>query len=160
MLAKELSKHGHRVRVATHEVLHGYVSQAELEHFMIAGSMNDSILPGQPFRTQGLISSDNRTSLDPDLIKTSMTDCWNACTQPAGPGQPQFIADAIIANPFAFAHIHCAEALGIPVHLTFSASALYPVTSMVLTKVLVRSYAMVPDNCFPSSCRECLALKR
>ncbi|KAH6850045.1 hypothetical protein B0I37DRAFT_390386 [Chaetomium sp. MPI-CAGE-AT-0009] len=31
-----------------------------------------------------------------------------------------FVADAIIANPPSFAHIHCAEALGIPVHLMFT----------------------------------------
>jgi UDP:flavonoid glycosyltransferase YjiC (YdhE family) len=31
-----------------------------------------------------------------------------------------FVADVIIANPPSFAHIHCAEALGIPVHLMFT----------------------------------------
>jgi hypothetical protein len=31
-----------------------------------------------------------------------------------------FIADAIIANPPSFAHIHCAERLGIPLHLMFT----------------------------------------
>ncbi|KAI9723069.1 MAG: hypothetical protein M1828_004317 [Chrysothrix sp. TS-e1954] len=31
-----------------------------------------------------------------------------------------FIADAIIANPPSFAHIHCAERLGIPVHMAFT----------------------------------------
>ena len=31
-----------------------------------------------------------------------------------------FVADAIIANPPAFAHIHCAEKLGIPLHLMFT----------------------------------------
>lgn len=31
-----------------------------------------------------------------------------------------FVADAIIANPPSFAHIHCAEALGIPLHLMFT----------------------------------------
>ena len=34
-------------------------------------------------------------------------------------GRP-FIADAIIANPPSFAHIHCAERLGIPLHLMFT----------------------------------------
>jgi len=34
--------------------------------------------------------------------------------------QDPFVADAIIANPPSFAHIHCAEALGIPVHLMFT----------------------------------------
>ena len=31
-----------------------------------------------------------------------------------------FIADAIIANPPSFAHIHCAEKLGCPLHLMFT----------------------------------------
>ncbi|KAA8906724.1 hypothetical protein FN846DRAFT_710716 [Sphaerosporella brunnea] len=31
-----------------------------------------------------------------------------------------FIADAIIANPPSFAHVHCAEKLGIPLHLMFT----------------------------------------
>lgn len=35
-------------------------------------------------------------------------------------GSTPFIADAIIANPPSFAHIHCAEKLGIPLHLMFT----------------------------------------
>jgi hypothetical protein len=31
-----------------------------------------------------------------------------------------FIADAIIANPPCFAHVHCAERLGVPLHLMFT----------------------------------------
>ena len=31
-----------------------------------------------------------------------------------------FIADCIIANPPSFAHIHCAEKLGIPLHIMFT----------------------------------------
>jgi hypothetical protein len=29
------------------------------------------------------------------------------------------VADAIISNPVSYAHAHCAEALGIPLHLMF-----------------------------------------
>lgn len=36
----------------------------------------------------------------------------------------EFAADAIISNPPAFAHIHVAEALGIPLHMSFSESDL------------------------------------
>lgn len=35
------------------------------------------------------------------------------------PARP-FIADAIIANPPCFAHVHCAEKLGVPLHLMFT----------------------------------------
>lgn len=31
-----------------------------------------------------------------------------------------FVADAIIANPPSFAHVHCAERLGVPLHLMFT----------------------------------------
>lgn len=31
-----------------------------------------------------------------------------------------FVADAIIANPPCFAHVHCAERLGVPLHLMFT----------------------------------------
>jgi sterol 3beta-glucosyltransferase len=31
-----------------------------------------------------------------------------------------FVADTIIANPPSYAHIHCAEKLGIPLHMMFT----------------------------------------
>jgi hypothetical protein len=31
-----------------------------------------------------------------------------------------FVADVIIANPPSFAHVHCAERLGIPLHIMFT----------------------------------------
>jgi len=31
-----------------------------------------------------------------------------------------FVANAIIANPVSFAHIHCAQALSIPLHMLFT----------------------------------------
>ncbi len=57
--------------------------------------------------------------------------CWRSCiglvmvgTQPkngcAIPIPPSSIADAIIANPPSFAHIHCAEKLGCPLHMMFT----------------------------------------
>jgi len=53
-------------------------------------------------------------------MKEILDGCWRACTQIAAPGELPFTADAIIANPPSCAHVHCAEALGIPVHMTFS----------------------------------------
>ena len=51
-----------------------------------------------------------------------LNGCWKACTQADGPNGQPFIADAIIANPPSFAHIHIAEALGIPLQISFSKS--------------------------------------
>jgi UDP:flavonoid glycosyltransferase YjiC (YdhE family) len=38
----------------------------------------------------------------------------------SGPAARPFVADCIIANPPSFAHIHCAEKLGIPLHVMFT----------------------------------------
>jgi hypothetical protein len=46
--------------------------------------------------------------------------CWKACYEPDDMSGESFTADAIISNPPAFAHVHCAEALGIPITLSFS----------------------------------------
>jgi len=40
--------------------------------------------------------------------------CWRSCIE------GDFIADAIIANPPSFAHVHCAERLSIPVWIVFT----------------------------------------
>ena len=40
--------------------------------------------------------------------------CWKSCVE------GDFIADAIIANPPSFAHVHCAERLNIPVRIVFT----------------------------------------
>ena len=51
-------------------------------------------------------------------MKEVLDGCWRACTQVTTPVDLPFVADVIIANPPSFAHVHCAEALGIPVHIT------------------------------------------
>src|SRR5262249_51115691 len=52
---------------------------------------------------------------------------WKACAScsdedisPSGEKLPPFVADAIIANPPSFAHVHIAERLGIPLHIMFT----------------------------------------
>ncbi|KIV89386.1 hypothetical protein, variant 2 [Exophiala mesophila] len=57
-----------------------------------------------------------------------MEACWRSCAdlteiedeQPSKRKTRAFVAHAIIANPPSFAHIHCAEKLGIPLHLMFT----------------------------------------
>lgn len=51
-----------------------------------------------------------------------MNGCWLACHAACPQSGATFAADAIISNPPSFAHIHCAEALGIPLLLSFSES--------------------------------------
>ncbi|KAH7313413.1 hypothetical protein B0I35DRAFT_272604 [Stachybotrys elegans] len=67
---------------------------------------------------------------EPLVLKRLLQDLWSACTEsvPFQGEQFLFVADAIIANPAAVAHIHCAEALGIPVHI-MSTNPCRPTTS-------------------------------
>lgn len=55
-----------------------------------------------------------------DMIAQILDGCWRSCIEPDRESGRPFVADAIIANPPSFAHIHCAQALGIPVHMMFT----------------------------------------
>jgi len=55
-----------------------------------------------------------------DMVSKILEGCWNSCIEPDIYSKKPFVAEAIIANPPSFAHIHCAQALGIPVHLIFT----------------------------------------
>ncbi|TGO58191.1 hypothetical protein BELL_1305g00030 [Botrytis elliptica] len=54
------------------------------------------------------------------MISAMLEGCWRSCIEPDSKTGEPFIAEAIIANPPSFAHTHCAQALGIPVHLMFT----------------------------------------
>ena len=54
------------------------------------------------------------------MMKEILDGCWSACYLPDTETKLPFVADAIIANPPSFGHIHCAEALSIPLHITFT----------------------------------------
>ncbi|KAH8886694.1 UDP-Glycosyltransferase/glycogen phosphorylase [Thozetella sp. PMI_491] len=113
--------YGHRLRVATHPEYKGLTQGCGLEYFSL-GEADESFFgkhaSNQSIESNGSGGSKNsakeagwRVSL-PDVLNRS----WRACTEPGENDKP-FIADAIIANPQSFAHVHCAEKLGIPVHI-------------------------------------------
>ena len=57
----------------------------------------------------------------PLVCRAMIGGCLGACTSP-DPNDPHhepFHADVIMANPMCLGHIHCAEALGVPLHLFF-----------------------------------------
>ena len=54
------------------------------------------------------------------MIAEMLDGCWKSCVEPDPQSKTPFVAQAIIANPVSFAHIHCAQALSIPVHLMFT----------------------------------------
>ena len=131
-IGKELRKHGHRVRLATHPVFKKFVEEQDLEFFSIGGDpaelmafmvKNPGLIPGVDAIRTGEIGK--RRVAMAEMIE----GCWRSCieagdgmtTIPEGEHQPKpFVAHAIIANPPSFAHIHCAERLQIPVHIMFT----------------------------------------
>ncbi|KAL8737175.1 MAG: hypothetical protein Q9181_001964 [Wetmoreana brouardii] len=64
----------------------------------------------------GIVASDDHL----DSLPTSERSTERSIDLNETPSAKPFVADAIIANPPSFAHIHCAEKLGIPLHLMFT----------------------------------------
>ena len=138
--------YGNRVRLATHPVFESFVKEHDLEFFSIGGDpaklmafmvKNPGLMPGFETLRSGDIGDRRRE------VGAYIKGCWRSCYE-AGDGLgPQasdktienwsadsadpehltstpFVADCIIANPPSFAHIHCAEKLGIPLHIMFT----------------------------------------
>ncbi|KAF5858111.1 hypothetical protein ETB97_004877 [Aspergillus alliaceus] len=131
-LGQALKRHGHRVRLATHLVFRDFVKQHDLEFFNIGGDpaelmsfmvKNTGLIPKMETLREGAIGKRRKE------IRTMIGGCWRSCIE-AGEGidltsddpitAPAFVADAIIANPPSFAHVHCAEKLAVPLHLMFT----------------------------------------
>lgn len=130
--------YGHRVRLATHPNFKDFVQENGLEFFSIGGDpsqlmafmvKNPSLVPSFNSIVRGDVRQRRRD------VAEYIQGCWRSCYQ-AGDGMTPltsdnkdngsetagrpFIADCIIANPPSFAHIHCAEKLGIPLHIMFT----------------------------------------
>ncbi|KAI0014800.1 glycosyltransferase family 1 protein [Xylariomycetidae sp. FL0641] len=128
-------EHGHRVRMATHPAFRDFVEKdTGLEFFSVGGDPSE--LMAFMVKNPGLIPKlETVRSGDIGRRRAAMAEMfggfWRACINVTdnekdtrnlrmmGDRDP-FIADAIIANPPSFAHVHCAEALGIPLHLMFT----------------------------------------
>lgn len=144
------STYGHRVRIATHPTFRSFVEENELEFFSIGGDpaelmafmvKNPGLMPGFDSLKSGDVGK-RRKGMEEIVL-----GCWRSCIEagdglgaPAREGSTEedrisfeggidmdtspsgrpFIADAIIANPPSFAHIHIAEKLGIPLHMMFT----------------------------------------
>lgn len=147
-LGLTLKQFGHRVRIATHATFQHFIEDLGLEFFCIGGDPAE--LMAFMVKNPGLIPSfDTVRSGEVQKRRKAMRDilrgCWRSCFE-AGDGldttatEPSsifgaqrdpsasgvrkdpipFVADAIIANPPSFAHLHCAEKLGLPLHLMFT----------------------------------------
>lgn len=136
-IAKELMKENHRVRICTHPVFKEFVEENGIEFFSIGGDpavlmaymvKNPGLMPGMESLRAGDVGKRRND------IAEILEGCWRGCIEP-GDGMGKkieaaellemdtdklFIADAIIANPPSYGHIHCAEKLGIPLHMMFT----------------------------------------
>lgn len=140
--------YGHRVRLATHPTFQGFIEENGLEFFSIGGDpselmafmvKNPGLMPGMDSLKSGDVGK-RRKGMEEIVL-----GCWRSCVEagnglgapiPTGsqeslgleaginmdtdPSDRPFIADAIIANPPSFAHIHIAEKMGIPLHMMFT----------------------------------------
>ncbi|KAF9691833.1 hypothetical protein EKO04_009908 [Ascochyta lentis] len=138
--------YGHRVRLATHPTFKDFVIENGLEFFSIGGDpaelmafmvKNPGLMPGMDTlwsgdvgkRRKGIaeilrgtwrscIETGNGLGVDP--LKQTVEEWMGIEEQLPEQLKKPFVADAIIANPPAFGHVHCAEKLGIPLHMMFT----------------------------------------
>lgn len=128
-------EYGHRVRIATHPAFREYIERdSGLEFFSVGGDPSE--LMAFMVKNPGMIPTlETVRAGDIGKRRAAMAEMfdgfWRACVNATddekdsqnlkmmGAKDP-FVADAIIANPPCFAHVHCAEALGVPLHLMFT----------------------------------------
>ncbi|KAI1760684.1 glycosyltransferase family 1 protein [Hypoxylon sp. FL1150] len=128
-------EYGHRVRIATHPAFREFVEKdSGLEFFSVGGDPSE--LMAFMVKNPGMIPTlETVKAGDIGRRRAAMAEMfegfWRACINATdnekdinnikmmGERDP-FVADAIIANPPSFAHIHCSEALGVPLHLMFT----------------------------------------
>ncbi|XP_021771579.1 sterol 3-beta-glucosyltransferase UGT80B1-like isoform X2 [Chenopodium quinoa] len=118
-MAKRLQEFGHRVRLATHTNFRDFVKSAGVEFYPLGG--DPRVLAGYMARNKGLIpSAPGEISIQRKQLKAIIESLLPACTEPDIETSVSFRAQAIIANPPAYGHVHAAEALGVPLHIFFT----------------------------------------
>jgi UDP:flavonoid glycosyltransferase YjiC (YdhE family) len=134
-IARILKRYGHRVRVATHPAFKEFIEKdVGLEFFSIGGDPSE--LMAFMVKNPGLIPS-LETVREGEIARRRkgmaeiFEGLWRACVNATDDehdkanmkmigNKAPFVADAIIANPPSFAHVHIAERLGIPLHIMFT----------------------------------------
>jgi UDP:flavonoid glycosyltransferase YjiC (YdhE family) len=116
----------HRVRLATHAIFRPLVEDSGVEFYPLAGDPRE--LVEYMVRTGGRLVPTRLDHIVEDvprkrtMIGEILESTWRACTEPdpEHPGATPFVAEWIIANPPSYGHIHCAEALDVPLHMVFT----------------------------------------
>ncbi|KAJ9134138.1 sterol glucosyltransferase protein [Pleurostoma richardsiae] len=122
-LGNELQRHGHRVRLATHDVFRDFVHESGLEFYPVGGDPSD--LMAYMVKNPGLIPSmksirGGDIQRKRKMIADMLEAFWDSCIKSDPSTNDPFVVDAIIANPPSFGHVHCAQALGVPLHMMFT----------------------------------------
>ncbi|KAJ5303312.1 glycosyltransferase family 1 protein [Penicillium atrosanguineum] len=122
-LGSRMLKDGHRIRLASHDLFADSTRASGIDFFPVGGDPAD--LMAYMVKNPGLLPS--MTSLlkgdvqrNRAMIAGMLQRFWRSCVDRDPVTGKPFVADAIIANPPSFAHIHCAEAAGIPLHMVFT----------------------------------------
>ncbi|CAD0091054.1 unnamed protein product [Aureobasidium mustum] len=127
-IARILKRYGHRVRVATHPAFKEFIEKdVGLEFFSIGGDpselmafmvKNPGLIPSLETVRQGEIA--RRRKGMAEIFEGLWRACVNATDDEGDKANMKmmgtkapFVADAIIANPPSFAHVHIAERLGL-----------------------------------------------
>jgi hypothetical protein len=115
--------YGHRVRLATHAAFEDFVRSSGLEFYPIGGDptelmayivKNPGIIPTFASIKAGDIGRKR------EMLGEMLEGCWRSCIEPDQLTRAHFVAEAIIANPPSMGHVHCAQALSIPLHIMFT----------------------------------------
>ncbi|RAW32246.1 Sterol 3-beta-glucosyltransferase [Phytophthora cactorum] len=128
-IALRLQEDGHRVRLATHAVYRDFVMSHGIEFYPLGGDPKE--LAAYMVKTGGNLIPMKIKTLTEDvprnmqMINEIVLSTWPAVSEadpdgegPGVPGPP-FRAQAIIANPVSYGHVHVAERLGVPLHIMF-----------------------------------------
>ena len=118
-------RYGHVVRIASHGDLRAPVEKAGLRFYPLEGNARQMAGWGPSFSLQPVtlmkLAANPATTTKLMVLRRVIQSTIRACTEPdpADADAEPFHADVIMSNPMSLGHIHCAEALGVPLHLFF-----------------------------------------
>ncbi|KAH9288833.1 hypothetical protein KI387_032950, partial [Taxus chinensis] len=118
-IGKHLQEYGHRVRLATHSNFEEFVLTAGLEFYPLGG--DPKVLAEYMVKNKGFLpSGPSEIAIQRKQLKAIIYSLLPACTEAYGDSGVKFRAEAILANPPAYGHVHVAEALKVPLHIFFT----------------------------------------